>query len=218
MLTEVVDSGGPSSTSATYSNGAVSIGLPGSSASSAAYNSQAGYVPQSIANSPPVASPATYTRAAGVSLKINIANLLSTSTSDPEGDVRTLQSVGPSVQGASISISGAWILYNPANGNNDSFSYTISDGQGNTATGTISVMRVNPVGASVNFALNGLGQPTMQFAGIPGYPYTIQRSPDLDVWTGIHTLNAPANGVFTFTDLDPLPGNAFYRMSYTPAP
>jgi hypothetical protein len=38
------------------------------------------------------------------------------------------------------------------------------------------------------------------------------------VWTGIHTLNAPANGVFTFTDLDPLPGNAFYRMSYTPAP
>ncbi len=53
--------------------------------------------------------------------------------------------------------------------NNDSFSYTVSDGQGHTATGTISVMIVNPAGASLSVTRNGFGQMLIQFAGIsPG--------------------------------------------------
>ena len=170
-------------------------------------------------NGAPLASAATYTRAAGTSMKINIANLLASSTSDPDGDARTLVSVGASAQGASVSIASGRILYNPANSNNDSFSYTVSDGQGHTATSTINVMVVNPAGASVNFALNGLGQPTMQFAGIPGYRYTIQRTTNMSEWNDMQTFIAPANGVFSFTDAtDPRPPTALYRMSYTPAP
>jgi hypothetical protein len=170
-------------------------------------------------NSPPVASDATFTRAAGTSLKINIANLLSSSTSDPDGDARTLESIGSSAQGAAVSMTGSWILYNPANSNNDSFTYTVNDGNGHTASGTIHVMVVNPAGSSVNFALNGLNQPTMQFAGIPGFRYTIQRSTNLSDWENIQTFDAPANGVFSFTDVTdpPLPA-AYYRMSYTPVP
>lgn len=169
-------------------------------------------------NAAPVASSATYSRAAGTSLKIDIAALLAASTSDPDGDPRTLESVGTSAQGAGVSVASGRIFYSPANSNSDSFSYTVSDGQGHTATGTINVMVVNPAGASVNFALNGLNQPTMQFAGIPGYRYTIQRSQNLSEWADIQAFNAPPNGVFSFTDANPPPGSAYYRMSYTPAP
>ena len=171
-------------------------------------------------NEAPVAAPATYTRAPGTSLKIRISTLLAASTSDPEGDVRTLQSVGASVQGAPISLAPPWILYSPVNNSNDSFSYTINDGHGHTATATLSVMVVSPAGASVGFVLNALGQPVMRFAGIPGYTYTIERATtDLNHWTDIHPFTAPATGVFSFTDpTDPPLPTAFYRMRHTPAP
>ncbi len=171
-----------------------------------------------LSNAPPVASGATYTRAAGTSLKINIAALLAASTSDPDGDVRTLVSVGSSGQGATVSIASGRILYSPANNNDDSFSYTISDGHGNTATETIRVMVVNPAGESVGIVLNALHQPTMRFAGIPGYRYTIQRATaSLNDWTDIQTFNAPVTGVFSFTDpTDPPLPSAFYRMRYNP--
>jgi hypothetical protein len=171
-------------------------------------------------NEAPIASVATYTRAPGTSLKIRIATLLAAATSDPEGDVLTMQSVGASIQGTPISFSPPWILYSPVNNHDDSFDYTISDGHGHTATGTISVKVVSPAGASVGFVLNGNGQPVIQFAGIPGYRYTIERATtDLENWADLHTFTAPVNGVFTFTDptLPPLP-TAFYRMRHTPAP
>ncbi len=170
-------------------------------------------------NEAPVASPATYARAVGTSFGINIASLLAASTSDPEGDTRTLQSVGASAQGASISQTGTSILYSPANNNADSFIYTIDDGHGNTASSTISVIAVNPAGANLAFARNPQGQGVPQFAGIPGYPYSIERTTDLRVWTVMQTLNAPASGVFSITDpTQPPAPKTFYRMSYTPAP
>lgn len=169
-------------------------------------------------NESPQASPATYTRAAGTSLKINIAGLLAASTSDPDSDTLTLESLGTPTQSGSVSIASGRIFYNPAGSNNESFTYTVNDGHGNTAIGTINVMVVNPAGASVNFALNGLNQPTMQFAGIPGYRYTIQRTTNLSDWDDLQTFDAPPNGVFSFTDTNPPQPSAYYRMSYTPGP
>lgn len=171
-------------------------------------------------NEAPVATLATYTRTPGAALKIRIATLLAASTSDPEGDLRTLLSVGASTQAAPITLAPPWILYSPVRNLNDSFTYTISDGHGHTATGTINLVVVNPVGASVGIVLNALHQPVMQFAGIPGYPYTIQRATAaLNDWTDIHSFTTPATGVFRFTDpTDPPLPTAFYRLRYTPSP
>jgi len=168
-------------------------------------------------NEAPVASDATYTRAVGTSLKINIAALLAASTSDPDGDARTLESVGASAQGAAITTNATQILYSPANNNDDGFSYTIGDGHSHTATATIHVHAVPQEGKVVNFTRNDNNQPMMRFAGIPGYRYSIERSTDLSQWSVIQTFNAPATGVTTFTDpTDPPLKSAFYRMRYNP--
>ena len=171
-------------------------------------------------NAPPVAANATYTRAAGTSLKIDIASLLASSTTDPDGDPRTLQSIGVSAQGATVSLAGPWMLYSPANNNNDTFSYTVNDGQGHAATGNLSVNIVPLAGRTGALTLNGLGQPVVGFAGIPGYRYAIERAANTGgPWTTVHTLNAPVTGVFSFTDTSPLAGGSgFYRMRFLPAP
>ncbi|MEB8432155.1 Ig-like domain-containing protein [Cocleimonas sp. KMM 6892] len=63
-----------------------------------------------------------------------------TNDSDPENDTLTITAVGSPSHG-SAEISGNQIIYTPDNGyvGQDSFSYTISDGKGNTATATETV-------------------------------------------------------------------------------
>lgn len=65
--------------------------------------------------------------------------------SDPDGDSLTISSVGTALHGATSIVSNT-IRYQPAANyfGSDSFSYTISDGLGGTATATVSIT-VNPV-------------------------------------------------------------------------
>ena len=60
--------------------------------------------------------------------------------SDPEDDALSVTAVGPASNGSAESSEGA-VVYTPNNGfvGDDSFTYTISDGTGNTATGTVRV-------------------------------------------------------------------------------
>lgn len=161
-------------------------------------------------NKPPIAPPQTFVRAPGLTLKIRIADLLAAS-SDPDGGTPALTGVGSSGQGATISTISTHILYNPVNVSNDSFTYTISDGQGGTATGTITVQVVNPGGLIQTITSMG-GSVTIHFAGIPGYAYDIQRAPALGgPWTTLATQTAPANGLFSHMETPPgLP--SFYRL------
>src|SRR5262249_32532416 len=126
-------------------------------------------------NHPPVALDATFARAANLSLKISIADLLANYTSDADGDVRALKSLGASAQGASISTNVTQILYSPVNNNPDAFTYTVSDGRGGETNATINVIVVNPGGISQSIAaVNGVV--TVNFAGIPGFQYDVQQS------------------------------------------
>ena len=168
------------------------------------------------ANDPPTASPATYTRLTGTPLRIPIPALLAASTSDPDGQSLTISSVGPSTQGANVRISGSSILYSPANQLDDSFPFTVRDPGGLTATSTITIQVLSPAGKIGTFALNNSGQPVMQFAGIPGFHYVIERSPDLATWQTVHTITAPAAGTFSYTDPSPPSGAMYYRMRYLP--
>jgi sugar lactone lactonase YvrE len=54
---------------------------------------------------------------------------------------------------------------------------------------------------------------TIQFVGIPGLLYEVQRAPGLTApWTVVHTTNAPPGGIFLYTDLNPPQPEAFYRL------
>ncbi len=71
------------------------------------------------------------------------------------------------------------------------------------------------MGTNYNITAYGLdgGNPTVTFAGIPGFTYVVQVTSDLSgtpTWTDKLTTNAPAGGLFIFTDTSP-PSPAFYR-------
>jgi hypothetical protein len=59
---------------------------------------------------------------------------------DPDGDTLTVGSVTPPTNG-STGINGGGAEYTPAQGFNgtDSFNYTVSDGNGGTATATVTI-------------------------------------------------------------------------------
>ena len=58
--------------------------------------------------------------------------------SDPDGDTLTYTAVTPATKGNAY-LSAGKLYYKPLLGNTgtDSFTYTVSDGQGSTATGTV---------------------------------------------------------------------------------
>ena len=168
------------------------------------------------ANDAPTAVPLSLTRLSGTPMRISLASILSAGASDPDGHALTVSSVGPSQQGANVRISGSSILYSPLNDQDDSFPYTVRDPGGLTATSTVNVRVVGLAGKIGSFTLNASGQPVMQFAGIPGYRYAIERSPDLTNWETIHTLTAPSAGVFQFNDPAAPGGSMYYRLRYVP--
>ncbi len=168
-------------------------------------------------NLPPVAPPQTFTRGAGMSLKVKVADLLA-ACSDPNGGTLSLTGTGPSAQGAAVSVGSGHLLYAPAtNAAEDAFTYTISDGQGGTATGTITIQTIQQEGLTTGATTAPGGALTAHFAGIPGFSYTVERSTNLTDWVPMQTFTAPANGLFQFTDNEGLP-SAFYRLRYNPAP
>jgi len=91
-----------------------------------------------IVNDPPLAVADTAT--VEEDSRRTAINVLS-NDSDPEGDTLTLSSVGTPNQGGSVTISGATILYTPFVGfvGTESFDYTISDGNDNSATTTVTM-------------------------------------------------------------------------------
>jgi hypothetical protein len=155
-------------------------------------------------------------RSEGFSLKVKITDLLA-ACSDANGGTITLTGTGAGNQGATITQSAGHLLYSAASGAEDTFSYTISDGQGGSATGMITVQVVTPDGLIAGVTTAPGGAVTAHFAGIPGLSYSIERSTNLSTWTVLQTVTAPANGLFDFTDNDGLP-IAFYRLHYNAVP
>ena len=85
------------------------------------------------------ANNATYTRTPGASLTIRIADV----AWDMNGNPVTVQSLGASSHGATLSHDNTNIYYQPASDSNDSFTFTVSNGF-ETATGTITVTVTRP--------------------------------------------------------------------------
>ena len=165
-------------------------------------------------NTPPTVPPQTFVRRSGVSLKIKLSDIFA-ACSDAEAGTLTLTGTGASAQGATLAQTATHLLYSPVNDNNDTFTYTVSDGQGGSASNTITVQVAPQQGAVVNSVLIPGGGLRADFVGIPGLTYIVERSTDLMTWTTLSTVTAPANGLFSITDNEGLP-SAFYRLRYNP--
>jgi hypothetical protein len=57
------------------------------------------------------------------------------------------------------------------------------------------------------------GRIGIQFNGIPGVGYQLQRSTDLVSWTTVATITAGSRGEISYTDENPPSPNGFYRLS-----
>lgn len=114
-------------------------------------------------NQPPVANNDVATTTAGVPITINVL----ANDSDPNGDSLTITGVSNFV-GGTASISGSSVVFTPNAGfvGAGSFSYTISDGRGGTATANVSVTvnqpsTVNSFTNNTDVLISSSGSPTV---------------------------------------------------------
>jgi hypothetical protein len=168
---------------------------------------------------PPLTPPQTFDRAPNISMMIPVSTVLA-GCYNPSGYTLTLDSIGSSAQGADLFINSGLIFYALSANNNDTFAYTVSDGHGTTGTGVINIDVVNVGGLAQSINTSG-GAVTINFAGIPGVAYDIQREASLSgPWATLTTEIAPADGLFSYTDPNPPATMAFYRLiqHINPAP
>ena len=139
---------------------------------------------------------------------------------DVDGDTLVIASVTQSANGGLVTFSGNNVQYTSAAGYTglDSFTYTVSDGKGGTATGVVDVTVTAPAVAQSPTISVGAGSTTVAFWGSPGLTYTIQRAADVSgPWTDLSTVVAnpvgtPSLGQIQYIDNAPLVGSAFYRL------
>ena len=99
----------------------------------------------------------------------------------------------------------------------------LSDGNGGTANGTVTVNITTNPDTSPNTtritqepAPGGGTQTRVTFAGIPARAYQVQSTDSLSPanWTTRATVTANAQGVFEFIDPPPPPAQRFYRSIF----
>ncbi len=168
-------------------------------------------------NRSPVAGGATFTNDAPNVLLIPVATLIANAT-DADGDTLELAGVdATSTNGVPLAVDGGFIVYSNFVSVADQFNYTLSDGRGGSASGTVQI--------AANLAGRFVGAPSFagdsmafQFVGTPGWTYYVDRSTNLPTWTTIWTNVAPASGFFEFTDdfsdFSEPPASAFYRLRW----
>jgi Polysaccharide lyase family 8, super-sandwich domain/Polysaccharide lyase family 8, N terminal alpha-helical domain/Polysaccharide lyase family 8, C-terminal beta-sandwich domain/Bacterial Ig domain len=135
------------------------------------------------------------------------------------GAPMTVTAVGSPGHGTAAVVGATNVTYTSAGGYTgpDSFSYTVSDGYGNSATQTIAVTVVPPGGRvqSVTYLAGGV---TLNFVGAPGRAYTVQRAADVYFTQNVITLGTVAadgtTGGFNLTDAAPPSPAAYYRLRY----
>ncbi|HQL80391.1 MAG TPA: cadherin-like domain-containing protein, partial [Verrucomicrobiota bacterium] len=141
---------------------------------------------------------------------------------DADGDPLSISAAGPgSVEGGAVVVQANDVKYTPLTDffGSDSFTYTISDGQGGTAVGTVNVTVSYGGGLSPNLVYWPTYDGTkfvVTFAGIPGYEYGVEWSegPSGMPWTWLKNATAGANGLLEVTDVVSGVPARYYRIVY----
>ena len=162
------------------------------------------------------ASPFSIGRAWGTFLRIPVAAVKAKVTGGTAP--YTILSVTSRESADFVRISGDYILFAPVGNTNSILDYSVEDFATPTRSTAGSIINVTITNAisSVNSISNNVASGTViiRFAGIPGYGYAVERSGDLANWDTVWATNAPAGGVWMFTDgPDPAPPNpSYYRL------
>ncbi len=144
--------------------------------------------------------------------------------SDLDGDILTLLEVSTtSTNGGTVLLSGGMVTFTPATNSFgiDRFTYTIGDGRGGMATGTVVVIVISGNASSQNkvsvtFTPNGR---LIRFAGIPTQNYIIQSAADVTgPWANLSpSIPAGPTGLIEYEDTEmPVPIMRFYRTVVSP--
>jgi autotransporter-associated beta strand protein len=152
-----------------------------------------------------------------MSLKILITDLLTNVTSVPlGGDSFMLVGVGPSTNAASITSDASYIYYSSSSNADDTFTYSVSDARGGSATGVINVQVVSVTGPSLGAGNVSIANntATVSVYAIPGYSYILQTATGLSgPWWPVVTNTADAHGFLQFTDPNATNTMQFYRLA-----
>ena len=149
-----------------------------------------------------------------------LASALLSNDSDPDaGDQLSITGVSAtSTAGGSVSLTSGRIRYVPPASFTgvDTFTYTVSDGHGGTATGTVQVTVWPPLQVTAIELVPG-GNLQIRYQGIPFHGYPVQASADLVNWTPPGIFTADGTGAFQFevTDVANQP-QSFYRVVLDP--
>jgi hypothetical protein len=167
-----------------------------------------------VPNTAPVAVTDSFSSAKGASFKnLALASLLA---NDTDVDLDPLSIIGvaaTSANGVALSTNATSVLYAGPLTNNDSFTYTITDGF-TTSSGTVNLTATNAVGQTTGSITLVGGNANLTFYGIPGTSYTVQVSSDLSTWSDLTTVTADSNGLVSYTDTAPPTPNAYYRLKF----
>jgi concanavalin A-like lectin/glucanase superfamily protein/Big-like domain-containing protein len=168
---------------------------------------------------PPIASNIAATTLQNQPLNLLIAKILALA-SDPAGNPLTVTGVSAtSTNGGIVALGTNAVTYTPVTGflGADSFTYTIGNGQGGFASAFVFVQVLATNQPSGNMLpLSAIpGGFLVNFTGIPGRSYTVQRAPSVTgPWTTLGTVTVDSSGIGTYSDTNPPAGSAFYRTSH----
>jgi len=176
-----------------------------------------------VSNTPPAAVADTLRTTENIAANASVVKLLS-NDSDVDGDPLSITAVSAtSTNGGAVVLNSGTVTYTPVNGYTgaDQFSYTLSDGRGGTAQGTV-VVTVTSSNApsqnevSITFTPNGR---LIRFAGIPGQDYIVQSAGVVTgPWSNLSPpITAGLTGVIEYEDVTaPMPPVRFYRTIAAP--
>ena len=178
-----------------------------------------------ISNQPPVPGAVSAQRYPTQSVKVPVAQIIGAATDPDAGDTISLVSVANGANGTA-QIVGNFVLYQPTSffQATHSFPYTIQDNHGATATGnvTVTVIVDNAPGQNITkITVQGNGSVAVDFAGIPGYTYGLQYTPDLIApWVTLGPVTTNAVGAGHAVDGPPPVGatSGFYRLVFPYVP
>jgi len=176
--------------------------------------------PDQNINSAPVAGSDSLVRYATQGVKVRLATL-QTNDSDVDSDALSVVVSSTSASNATVTVVNGWVSYTPLAGftNADSFTYTINDGHGGSATNTVAVGVQVDNDPSQNLTIVSLDNNSVliQGSGIPSRTYRMQSTGSLspvdwqDVTDG--AVTADSNGRFQYTDTA-VSSQRYYRTVY----
>jgi autotransporter-associated beta strand protein len=144
------------------------------------------------------------------------------SPSDADGDALTITGVTGATNGTATT-DGTNITYTATGAGSDTFTYTVSDGYGGTATQTINVVIDSSTSGQTGhnslsmLPPDGSGNIGLTYAGIPGFNYALDGATNLTlpiVWLPQLTNMAAANGSLSFTVNTNNTGAQFFRTRW----